>query len=135
MVLDFFIVSRRPERLPKAIQAQDLQCVNKWKNLAWYRSERRALLGLEQSSPTEPSNARRSVCAANDATPKILTVVQFEMTEREPSRFAAGGDREVWKIRQLLLLSNALRTETVRAPAKRTHCQIPSSIREVWRQF
>jgi hypothetical protein len=80
MVLDFFIVSRRPERLPKAIQAQDLQRVNKWKNLAWYRSERRALLGLEQSSPTEPSNARRSVCAANDATPKILTVVQFEMT-------------------------------------------------------
>jgi hypothetical protein len=35
-------------------------------------SERRALLGVEKLSQTEPSNARRSVCAANDGTTKIL---------------------------------------------------------------
>jgi hypothetical protein len=32
--------------------------------------ERRALLGVEKSNQTEPSNARRSLCAANQTTAK-----------------------------------------------------------------
>jgi hypothetical protein len=45
------------------------------------------------------------------------------MPEREPSRFAAGGRDRALKIHQLLLSSNALRTETVRAPAKLISCR------------
>jgi hypothetical protein len=55
--------------------------------------------------------------------PRLWPAGRFEWPEREPSRFAAVDCGGALKIRQSLSSLNALRTETVRAPAKLTHDQ------------
>jgi hypothetical protein len=47
---------------------------------SWQSLERRALLGVEKLSQTEPSNARRSVCAANHAAAKISATISLSIS-------------------------------------------------------
>jgi hypothetical protein len=73
---------------------------------------------------------RRKRRSQSAATVKILKMMHYlvdwqrrslKRLEREPSRLAAGGSGGTFKIHRLPSSSNALRTETVRAPANYFH--------------